>query len=267
MHHLSNNIAVLSTVINFDLYHKTARLYPDNIQKFVVDGRKGMYGFESLNYFYKKSKDLKIKYLILADEDVVFKDFSLVFDIIDDMEFNKIHVVGPRDGGSIVHRNQNPYLMNTFFNILDWEKVTENWNKKEILQNQYIHQNEFESDFSKLIYNYDVSSLYEPYYCFYLWLRRRGLTFEFLESNMHEDGISNHLLHDKKHILTHTWYARSYGKNEKHTTRIDNILSETLISSAEVVNFVKYKDQIFALRFVFLNLIKNIKKCLKSIFE
>lgn len=260
----NKSIAILSTVINFDLYHKTSSLYPQYLQKFVIDGRKGMFGFESLNYFYKKSKSLNIKYLILADEDVVFKDFSIVFDMIDYMKYNKIHIMGPRDGGEILHRNQNPFVVNTFFNILDWEIVTANWNKEEILKNQYINVNEFNDDLSRLIYQYDATSLYEPYYCFYLWLRRKGLNFNFIESKMHDDGISNYLFFNKKILLTHTWYARSYGVNLNHTNRIDAVLKETGTILSGKGMYIKYKDHQFALKFMFFESIKSIKKYLKS---
>ena len=37
-------IAIISTVINFDLYHKTAQLFPKGINRYVIDGRNGIHG-------------------------------------------------------------------------------------------------------------------------------------------------------------------------------------------------------------------------------
>ena len=262
----NKTIAILSTVINFDLYRKTSALYPKDIQKYVIDGRKGMFGFDSLNYFFNLSKHMNIKYLILSDEDVIFTDFSVVFDIIEYMKNNNIHVAGPRDGGSISHRNENPHLMNTFFNILDYDEIKTNWNKKVILSNQYINHNEFVDDFSELQFKYNEMSLYEPYYCFYLWLKRKKLNFYFIEGQMHTDKISNHLIFNHQIFLTHTWYARSYGNNEKHTKRIDEILLKKNLQVNKSVDFELHKDQLFALKHKIILLKKQSKNWLKKIF-
>ena len=44
----SENIAILSTVINFDLYAESSKYFPNDIQKYVIDGRTGMYGIDSI---------------------------------------------------------------------------------------------------------------------------------------------------------------------------------------------------------------------------
>ena len=125
-----------------------------------------------------------------------------------------------RDGGVIPHRIQNPYGINTFFSILNFKEILALWNEKEILKNQYILENEFDDDLSLLDGDYSKESLFEPYYCFYFWLRRKGKKILFLDASVpfEEDNITNLVVDTNQNpILYHTWYARSYGLNEKHT--------------------------------------------------
>ncbi|WP_262710848.1 hypothetical protein [Flavobacterium franklandianum] len=39
---MNSNIAILTTVINHELYQKSSQLFPQNIQKYVIDGTNGM---------------------------------------------------------------------------------------------------------------------------------------------------------------------------------------------------------------------------------
>jgi len=148
----------------------------------------------------------------------------LVFPLIKEMKNKEITVCGVRDGGIITHRKQNPFVINTFFSILNFKEVEAIWNKKDVLLNQYIAENEFDDDLSNLQGNFNVKSLYEPYYCFYLWLRRKQKKILFLDAKMCEDRISNSVLFNNEIFLFHTWYARSYQVNKKHTKRINTIL-------------------------------------------
>ncbi len=58
--------AILSTVINFELYAKSSLLFPDEVQKYVIDGRSGMYGIESLCYMMKRLGDKDIDWLLIG---------------------------------------------------------------------------------------------------------------------------------------------------------------------------------------------------------
>ena len=220
-----SKIAILTTVANFDLYKKTSLFFPVGIRKYVIDGTNGMYGIHSIKFMMKKLRGRGIEWLIMADEDVIFTKSNLVFPIIEEMKEKKITVCGVRDGGIIIHRKQNPFVINTFFSILNFKEVEVMWNKKEVLQNQYIVENEFDDDLSNLQGDFDVKSLYEPYYCFYFWLRRQQKKIKFLDTKICEDQISNSVLFNNETLLFHTWYARSYQVNKKHTKRINTILN------------------------------------------
>jgi hypothetical protein len=245
------NIAILTTVINFELYNKTSKLFPKEIQKYIIDGSNGMFGINSIYYMFKKLSNKNIDYLILADEDVIFTDSSAVFSIIDKMHNEEFSVCGVRDGGIINHRIYNPVMVNTFFTIINFKEISSIWNKKEIVKNQYILPFEFDFDCPHFKVHYDFHSLYEPYYCFFLWLKRKNMKFLYLDSQTLDDNITNNILFENKEFALHTWYARSYNNNEKHTLRINNILSKIDFqkSTRKVdVNIIIIKDNLFFLK-------------------
>jgi len=245
-------IAILTTVANFGLYKKTSKFFPRGIRKYVIDGTNGMYGIHSIHsikYMMKSLKGKGIEWLIMADEDVIFTKSNTVFSLIEEMKKQDITVCGVRDGGIITHRKQNPFVINTFFSILNFKEVEAIWNKKDVLQNQYTIENEFKDDLSNLEGDFNVKSLYEPYYCFYFWLRRQQKKIKFLNAKMCEDQISNSVLFKNEVFLFHTWYARSYQVNKKHTDRINAILDfqkkESSIRDDEVIIF---KNKLFAFK-------------------
>jgi hypothetical protein len=217
-------IALLTTVANFDLYSKSSVYFPKGIKKYVIDGTNGMHGIHSILYMMQKLKGSGIEWLIMADEDVIFTKSELVFDIIEEMIQKDYTVCGVRDGGVLSHRIYNPFVINTFFSILKFSEIEKLWNASEVLNNQYILTNEFVDELKNVKGNYDKQSLFEPYYCFYFWLRRKNKKILFLEAKMLEDSISNSASYNNEVFFIHTWYARSYLKNKKHTKRINKIL-------------------------------------------
>ncbi|MCF4102125.1 hypothetical protein L1I30_10640 [Gillisia sp. M10.2A] len=260
-----NKIAILTTVANFELYNKTSNLFPDGIRVYVIDGRNGMHGLHSILYMFKKLKGEGIDWLIMADEDVIFKKPQSVFSLIEFMNHNNYSACGVRDGGVIKHRNKNPFAINTFFSILDFKKISLLFKAREILGNQFIYKNEFPDNLNHLEFEFDKLSLYEPYYCFYFWLRRMGENILFLNSKTFEnesDKISNEVFHPNgTSLLIHTWYARSYGINKKHTLRINRILNEIEFKS-NVKKPIIYKDSFFYLK---MQILKTAKKVIMKI--
>ena len=251
-------IAILTSVANFKLYTKTNALFNLTYDRYVIDGRNGMYGIHSILFMMKKFKKLDYDYVIMADEDFILNSNKGIQNLISEMEGNNITVSGVRDGGAVSHRNYNPFCVNTFFSIINLKKIKSIWNKKEMLSHQRVEKGEF---FLKadLVYNYDELSLYEPYYCFYLWLLRKGEKIKYLTSKTHIDcdPFTNVVYHNKTLIGYHSWYARSYGENLKHTKRIDNLFSFIEIQPIQEINYVLWKDKTF--KYVQM-LNKNIRK-------
>jgi len=245
-----SRVAILSTVINFNLYRKSAILFPSGIRRFVIDGRNGMHGLTSLCYMMTKLKNKQIDWLIMADEDVIFLNTDSVFSLIEEMNKKQIMFCGVRDGGSINHRVGNPNVINTFFSVLNFKALEKIWNKKEMLANQFTIPNEFDDDLGNLPYNYDRESLAEPYYCFYLWLRRKSGKALFLNSSsLPGDEIAN-AVHDLdgEVMLYHTWYSRAYKVSDRHTKRIDAIFNGIPQSQSKFENPIMFKDRTYKLR-------------------
>lgn len=261
-----SNIAILTTVANFELYAITSKLFPENCQKFVIDGREGMHGLSSILYMFKKLKNKNIDWLIMADEDVIFTNQDAVLDIIIKMKSKNYTIAGVRDGGVISHRTFNPNMINTFFSIINFKEILKIWDEEEVKKNQYLNLNEFALDSLNLKEKYDINSMYEPYYCFYLWLKRKQKKFLFLDAKMHEDNIANTIQFNGNTFLYHTWHARSYGNNEKHTKRINLILDENKIvidKGLSNQDFILYKSPFFATNQKYNKLLKRIKHKLK----
>lgn len=224
----NDDIVIVTTVNNIELYRKTVISFPKNIDLIAIDGSKGLYGLEGFKFMFKKLKKYKYKWLIMADEDVVFVNSNGVIDLINRLENDGVTACGVRDGGLLSWRNKNPYSLNPFFCILNLEKIYAIYSEEEFLKHQYIEKDEFDDDLSSLYYPYDKESLYEGYYCFFLWLKRKKIKFTYL--NAIADTFKGDLETttvfglDNEILLYHTWYARTYGINDYHTDRINKII-------------------------------------------
>lgn len=263
---MNSKIALISTVINKELYAKSSQLFPQNIHKYIIDGTNGMYGIHSILYMMKMLKGRNIEWLIMADEDVLFENNKLIFELIHKMETENYTVCGVRDGGLISHRKENPYVINTFFSILNFREIELIWDEKKVLKNNYTIDNEFDDDLRNLKGAFDVKSIYEPYYCFYLWLRRNKKQFLFLDTDQPfiDDEISNTVYFQNKVLLYHTWYARSYGMNEKHTNRIDKILKKIDFEDFESSKPILFRDKTFFIKQTMSKFYKKIEMKIKN---
>ncbi|MBS4041273.1 MAG: hypothetical protein KGZ81_11830 [Flavobacteriales bacterium] len=245
-----SKIAILTTVINWDLYKKSSQYFPDGVQKYVIDGGAGLFGVDSIYYMMEKLKKKDIDWLIMADEDVLFLNSDTIYEVIDYMFLNDFILCGVRDGGEIPNRTYSPFLINTFFSIVNLKKLKLIWNKMEIKKNQFVLENEFKEDFSNLKESFDLMSLYEPYYCFYFWLRRKGEKILFLKADTpFNDGITTLVYSpNNEKILYHTWYARSYGNSKKHTDRIDGVFNLLTFNPTNYQEPIVWKDHLFFIK-------------------
>jgi len=254
-------IAIVTTVVNFELYKKTATLFPKEIDKIVIDGTLGMYGLNSINYMFEKLKFRHYDWIIMADEDVFFYNAEKVITTIEYMAENDYDVAGVRDGGVIKHRFDNPMAMNTFFTILNFKKISAVYKFEEVISCQKIYP-ELYSKVLNLPYEYNNASLKEPYYCFYFWLQLKGFKLLFLDTinPVGIDETANDILSsDGERIAMHSWYARAYQVYEDQTVRINQFIKDFQIDSELDLKEVKiYKKYFF-------NFKKNVKKYIKSI--
>jgi len=223
-------IGIITTVCNWDLYEKTKQFFPSGIKIFAIDGTKGLYGIKSMVFFMEKLKKHDLDWLIMADEDVVFTHPDRVFDLINYLDKNNYTVCGMSEANRLEKWTKHPYVINTFFGILNIKEIYDIYNRKEMLSNQYIIKNEFSQKMEGVpFYEYEINSLMEPYYCFFLWLLRNGKKTKFLKaSNPYPDDFATTLMldHQGKELLNHTWYARQYNKDKFHTERIKKIINK-----------------------------------------
>lgn len=260
----NSKIAILSTVNNFNLYAKSSALYPPNIKRYVIDGRNGMFGIHSINYMMEIFKHKNVDWLILMDEDALFIESKLIFPLIEEMSQKDYIVCGVRDGGMLPERSGNPYVMNPFFSIINLKELKKIWNKKEMLSNHYINEDEFNDDLSILKYPYNKIGMSEPYYCFYFWLKRKNKKLLYLDITLpfDEDQITNTVQDlNGESILYHTWFSREYGDQRgRHTARIDSVFNQfSLLTNTNHFKPKIYKDNLFPLK----NRFRRFKKYLK----
>lgn len=254
-----DKIAIATTVGNWELYQRTEKTFPVGVKKYAIDGSKGFYGLKSLIFILKKLRSFDLDWLILADEDVVFTKPEKTFSLIKYMNEQGYSVCGMRDGGTLHWRNENPFSINTFFTILNLKEIYPIFDEKEIYQNQYILENEFDQDLNKLNFqNYKTSSLFEEYYCFFFWLLRKGKKIFYL----HADNPSNDettAVYDEagEVFLYHSWYARFYNKEKVHSRRIDDMLKKgkyvEQFSSPIII-----KDRYYHLKYFFYKIYRDI---------
>lgn len=227
-------IGILTTVSNWELYKKTIQFFPTDIKIFVINGSNNFFGLNSMTFFMRKLEKYNIDWLIMADEDVIFTDHKRVFELIDYLSTNNFAACGMRDGGMLSWRDQNPYLLNTFFTILNLKDIYTIYEEEEMLSNQFIMDGEFDEKVESLPFdNYHVDSLFEPYYCFFLWLLRKGRKIKYLHGFNPELNETTIVLdHNNNEMLYHTWYARLYNKDKIHTERINKAIKKGVSTPA-----------------------------------
>lgn len=259
-----NSLALLTTVSNFNLYNKTKYSHPKGIKKIVIDGQNGLYGIESLFFLFKKLRKKNIKWLILVDEDVIFLDHLAIFDIIEKLQESGAIAAGVRDGGTIPNRIHNPYVPNMFFCVLNFERISLLYNKKEIKKNDFTIKSEFNEDLSALKEPFKTESLFEPYYKFFLWLKRKGEHYLFLDAELYDsrnDDLTTLVRSlNGNPMIIHTWFARSYGWNKYQTRRIDKIIDLYILNSDKETEAPEvYKDYFYKYKLGLRKLKKRIQ--------
>lgn len=255
-------IAIATTVSNWELYRQTSKSFPKNIELFAIDGTKGFYGLRSLVFAINKVKKLGFQWLIMVDDDVVFKNPEKVFDLVEYMQLNNYAVGGMRDGGTLRWRNKNPIVVNPYFCILNLSEVNTTPRIKQIKQHQYINENEFRLDHYALHYkNYDINSLFEHYYCFFFWLKRNNNSFLYLDAKVPFKNETTLLLtHKEEEFLYHAWYSRFYNQDLYHTNRINEVL-KFVDSATPNRQFTLLKNPVFNIKHFFY---RNIQQILRK---
>lgn len=231
----SNRVAIVTTVLNHELYERTRTTYPSAYKLFKIDGKYGFYGVHSIRLVLKKLSHFD--FVILVDEDVVFERNYFFDEIIQVMRERKIALIGPRDfdmGGK--RWDGNPFSMNTFFTIINMTfyrsiKIDDFFENKAPLSD--IEINEFCMD-NRDFATQNILSMREPYYPFFLNSIRLGFPLKYLDCRqnfLHDEITTTIFDFDDKPVLHHTWYARAYHTAETQKKRIDRVVEKFEVNS------------------------------------
>jgi len=179
------------------------------------------------------------------------------------MNENNFVVCGMRDGGTSKWRNKSPYAINIFFSVLNLKEIYKTFDRKKILANQFINNNEHFEHLEYLNYNnYQKDSLFEPYYCFFFWLLRNKKKILYLDAvNPNNDETTLMFDHKGREFLYHAWYSRFYNIDSIHTSRINEILKIGL-HSGKIRNPILLKNPKFNFKYFFYKNFRFIKRSL-----
>lgn len=216
---LDSKIAIVVTVQNKKLFQKTKNSIPSNIDLYSIDGRHGFFALNALELVFKSSQTKKYDWIIMADEDVIFIDFSAVVTLLKYMKGNNYQVSGMNDGNGIEFRKGSPKIPNLFFCIFNFNELNSKFSSQQFDYFRSVYEVNPEESINKKI---------EPYYVFFYYLLSLDFRILFLtaKNNFMSDDYESTILynHLENKMIIHTWYARLYSKNKRHTQRIDNAI-------------------------------------------
>jgi len=126
-------------------------------------------------------------------------------------------------------------------------KIKKEFSLEEIIKNYSSHNVEYEKFAPQNLKNNRYAfDYYEPYNPFFVWLTTNFKTL-FLDASIHADGIST-VLHDHvgEPFLYHSWFSRLYGKDIKHTERIENLFLDATgrkVNSPSITTKVQFSAE------------------------
>ncbi|GHT75973.1 hypothetical protein FACS189413_00490 [Bacteroidia bacterium] len=184
------------------------------------------------SYLYQLLKR-DVDYVINIDEDAFIYNNERLLALLNYCIANDIDLCGMPDGGVLPVRQQNPLVVNPFFNIIHVKKLRSAFSKKAIRKYKE-HQPEYEQKtpvhLLKTNYTYRYCEPFEP---FFVWISQNFKVL-YLNAEEHTDGFTT-LLKDPNDqpFLLHTWFSRMYETDDFHTQRINNILLTCAPSALE----------------------------------
>lgn len=216
-------VGIVTRSMNDELYSKMKNLLNLDFEFIRCTTYHGTY--EAAKYLYDIIRDERFDWIINIDEDFFTYDTNSIMSLLTHMIDNEIDYCGMSDGGMCIHRFHSPIVMNPFFNIFNSKKIREALDDVGYVENTFKYNDSMYQYMPKKIKdNFPwVNDNFEPYYPFFYWLPCRGFTPLYLESyELEEDNISTVLKnHEGVEMGIHTWFTREYGRDVKHTTRIN----------------------------------------------
>lgn len=238
---------------------------PIEFDHFYIDGRFGFYGIKAIELALSSPQLNQYEWMILLDEDAVILNAEMLHRVIQHMYDKKFGVAGVRDGGEIEFRRGNPNFPNLSFLIINKNALPKELDFTIKLSAEFFtNEKNFKTVFP-LRDGYEIFQNSEEYYNFFQQLLIKNISFLFLKSRFHDpstdDFTTVFLDHEGKDLIIHTWWARAYDQNERHTNRINRIFNNLpLVKSS-------YHGQEISNPEYFLFLFKSKKKRLKKLIK
>lgn len=194
--------------------------------------------------YLEKILKYDIDYAINIDEDAFVIDNNALLKLLEYCIEEKIVNCGMRDGGILPIRTGNPVVTNPFFNILDVKTIKKDFSNS--IVSNFLNN---AIDYKKIIpeylpFKYEITSNYEPFYPFFIWLNTNYKVL-YLEVKEHNDTFSTILYNQiNEPILYHSWHSRSFGIDQFHTNRINNLYKACIDKEIQFTVLEKFIIQI-----------------------
>lgn len=190
------------------------------------------YKFEPEEDFYEYPGALRYLYHILhkndrtimnCDEDCFITDPEALDDLFAYMCGHGYDYCGMSDGGTH-HRNNDPVVMNPFFNIfMKCVTVDMPYHELKLCHNQEVKTDTL-AQLAKVCRHKHEAQMSEPFNPIFRYLEKNFHPL-YLQAELHPDGVSTILLNHKGvPFCVHSWYSRAYGVDPEQTNRIKALL-------------------------------------------
>jgi hypothetical protein len=172
--------------------------------------------------------EFDVDWVINLDEDCFVFDESKLAGLLAYMQREDFDFCGIPDGGACIHRFHNPLVTNPFFNIFNVRKIRPKLHASNMLAMARLkHTPDLEVHAPRHLLKDGHKWAFDNFECFYgffFWLLSSGFKPLYLPSIELDDGLTTELRdHENVPFAYHTWFARSYGVDDDHTQRINDV--------------------------------------------
>lgn len=177
-------------------------------------------GSTALSYLTRLVEDESADIVVNIDEDAVVIDLTALRGLIDHVVENGYANAGVPDGGVVAHRTFNPRTTDPFFNVFNTKLIRETYSPDCHVGFPTSGTDLLQHHSEGLIRTAYQEGEHEPYEEFFNWLNATHPVL-YLDARTHDDGVTTVVLdHRGAPFLLHTWYAREFTRDPRHTRRI-----------------------------------------------
>ena len=223
-----DRVKIVSNVMNPDLYQHSRSFYESmRYGKIAVNGAGGCFGINFLNHIITNGAIYDFDWMIYVDEDCFITNPSAVEELLEYQVSNGYACCGMPDGGVVSIRARNPVSINPFFMIMNLGEIRKRYNSDQVMGSRY--GGDLDQYIPKALMKPNIGTLfdnYEGYYRLFFWLLRNGFKLLYLDAEEYSGDQTTAMLknHKGEVLAYHTWYARMWNRDQKHTQRIRGVI-------------------------------------------